>query len=68
MKAPCKDCPDRAAGCHSSCEKYRAFREERDADLEMRKMLSRGEPLTSEFFIRKWKNKIRIINSRNSRR
>lgn len=29
-KAPCKDCPDRRVGCHSTCEKYLAFRKERD--------------------------------------
>ena len=30
IKAPCKDCPDRKQGCHSTCEKYIAFRKERD--------------------------------------
>ena len=30
IKAPCKDCPDRKQGCHSACEKYIAFRKERD--------------------------------------
>jgi hypothetical protein len=29
-KAPCKDCPDRKVGCHSTCEKYILFRKERD--------------------------------------
>ena len=29
-KAPCKDCPDRKVGCHSTCEKYLEFRKERD--------------------------------------
>lgn len=28
MNAPCKDCKDRAPGCHSRCEKYIAFTEE----------------------------------------
>ena len=27
---PCKDCPDRKIGCHAKCEKYIAFRRERD--------------------------------------
>ena len=26
--APCKDCEDRHSGCHSECEKYKAFKEE----------------------------------------
>lgn len=29
-KAPCKDCPDRQVGCHSTCEKYLTFRKERN--------------------------------------
>lgn len=24
-KAPCKDCGDREIGCHSQCEKYKAY-------------------------------------------
>ena len=32
MKPPCKDCPDRVLGCHKTCEKYLAFREEVDAE------------------------------------
>ena len=24
FKYPCKDCPDRVVGCHSTCEKYQA--------------------------------------------
>ena len=31
MIAPCKDCQERTVGCHSSCDKYLAFRAERDA-------------------------------------
>lgn len=30
MSAPCKDCPERACGCHAKCEKYAAFRVEAD--------------------------------------
>lgn len=29
MIAPCKDCHDRKVGCHSVCEKYKQFSEER---------------------------------------
>lgn len=25
LTAPCKDCPNRILGCHSSCEKYKNF-------------------------------------------
>lgn len=30
LTPPCKDCPERYLGCHSSCEKYQMFREERN--------------------------------------
>jgi hypothetical protein len=26
--APCKDCPDRFVGCHSTCEKYIQYKKE----------------------------------------
>lgn len=28
--APCKDCPDRFVGCHSTCQKYVQYRTDRD--------------------------------------
>jgi predicted metal-binding transcription factor (methanogenesis marker protein 9) len=41
MDAPCKDCPDRHALCHSTCEKYQAFVREREAIREQKKLESR---------------------------
>jgi hypothetical protein len=35
-KAPCKDCPNRHQGCHSECDKYIAFRKERDELNELK--------------------------------
>lgn len=32
MKIPCYNCPDRSIGCHSACDKYLAFRREREAE------------------------------------
>lgn len=29
LKPPCKDCTDRKVGCHSICEKYLVYDEER---------------------------------------
>lgn len=29
MLPPCKDCPKRSAKCHSTCEEYRNWSEER---------------------------------------
>ena len=37
-KPPCgKSCPDRAAGCSVTCEKWRAYLEERNANYAERK-------------------------------
>ena len=34
-KTPCvKDCPDRTPGCHAKCEKYLAWKAEREELLE----------------------------------
>ena len=48
LRAPCKDCPDRHPECHGRCEKYLAFRAERDKYNEARRIekqigLMRGE-------------------------
>ena len=34
ITAPCKDCPDRAEGCHGRCERYAAFRTAHARELE----------------------------------
>ena len=33
---PCKDCPNRAPGCHDRCEKFRAWRAAHAQELERR--------------------------------
>lgn len=37
MTSPCKDCADRNTFCHSSCDKYNAYREKKDRDNEKRR-------------------------------
>lgn len=34
--SPCLDCPDRNPPCWGTCEKYRAFKAERDKVIEAR--------------------------------
>lgn len=36
MSSPCKDCPDRILGCHGRCERYKAFRAEREKEYAWR--------------------------------
>lgn len=43
LKAPCKDCTDRDVGCHSVCEKYKAFDKERKEFLAMRSAILQEE-------------------------
>lgn len=37
LKAPCKDCPDRHMLCHDTCEKYQAFKKDREKISEIRR-------------------------------
>ena len=30
MRQPCYKCPDRSLGCHSRCEKYKAYNEKQE--------------------------------------
>ncbi len=30
INAPCKDCPDRAMGCHDRCKKYLNYKKQLD--------------------------------------
>jgi hypothetical protein len=46
-KAPCKNCPNRKVGCHSTCQKYLDFRKEVDkinkikfAEKEQRRLIA----------------------------
>lgn len=43
MKAPCKDCPDRQLDCHSKCERYKAYQEEREAYREKKKQATMAD-------------------------
>lgn len=36
MISPCKDCPDRTIECHGQCERYKAFRKEREKEYAWR--------------------------------
>lgn len=37
---PCKNCEQRAVGCHGNCEEYITFKKEKDAyDTEYRKRI-----------------------------
>lgn len=45
MKVPCKDCTDRHLGCHSECEKYKAFDAERKKISDIRLKMKEEDEL-----------------------
>lgn len=45
---PCKDCPDRVAGCHGSCEKYKAWQAANSADYKLFMDTYRGERMVEQ--------------------
>lgn len=38
MLAPCKDCEERYLGCHSECEKYKAYRVQQEKISRCRRL------------------------------
>ena len=68
MDAPCKDCPDRVLGCHSVCEKYKQFHEERTRELEQKRMQYLTNPFGNDYFLRQLKLKQRLKRSGNYKR
>ena len=36
-RSPCYGCPDRALGCHASCERYAAYREQQERVYQARR-------------------------------
>ena len=40
MTSPCHNCSDRNAFCHTSCERYKVFREAKDRENEKKKKIS----------------------------
>lgn len=51
MKAPCKDCRDRVLKCHDSCEKYKAFKAERQDILDKKQKYNASWPLGHQHII-----------------
>lgn len=61
MKIPCKDCPNRVFGCHSKCQAYKDFAEERRKILEAKnaanKINSDFQSMRNTFFKQKMRGK-----------
>jgi hypothetical protein len=46
-KSPCKNCVDRHLKCHSTCEKYLAFRKELD---DLREVVEKKKRTDNDYF------------------
>lgn len=42
MTTPCKDCPSRHTACHDTCERYKAYKTELDAQRAYTRQMSRS--------------------------
>lgn len=40
--SPCMNCPDRQAGCHGACERYKSYRTDLDAHKQEQRGLRAG--------------------------
>lgn len=52
---PCLNCPDRTATCHSNCDKYKLFKEEREAENAQRNKERRDYQEIYEYRQKKWR-------------
>lgn len=58
MTVPCQGCADRKVGCHSSCEKYKAFREENEqakAKREEQRHTVCHDYIRESYAVKKWR-------------
>ena len=51
--APCLDCPERYAGCHSTCKKYQAYKEDVAATKKTIIDKLKGERAAENYTIKK---------------
>lgn len=40
MKPPCKDCQNRRTACHDTCERFKAYKDEREAEKAYTKQMN----------------------------
>lgn len=52
LSAPCKDCEDRHEGCHAECERYKVYKNEREAAKKWLKEQSDADGVGCERGIR----------------
>lgn len=63
VNAPCKHCPERAVGCHAVCERYKAFK----ADKENENLRRREYNAAEDAEIRGKRRRMEIRKDRRAR-
>ena len=56
MKPPCKGCPERHELCHAECEKYIAYRADRDRHCAERAVTWNVNDIREEAYIKRRKS------------
>ena len=59
MKSPCKDCTNRAVGCHGICAEYKSYKEYNDNRNNSMKVDKELDGFLVQQVIRRHKNPIR---------
>lgn len=65
---PCKGCGDREIGCHSGCEKYKAWRKKIDARREEEYKQNQGRSTVSDNAVRQMWRELRYQRQQKVRR
>lgn len=53
QKENCKGCQERHAGCHSTCETYKAYREKIDKEKEARIQAQKASDVIDDYTVRR---------------
>lgn len=61
-QAPCKDCGDRAIGCHGKCERYSSYRAEAEEEKKTRRKIIDDSHTTSWYEYGKQRRKFEAQN------
>ena len=72
VKGPCQDCQERGPGCHSSCEMYKAYKEEREKEnkwlRDWKEAENRNQPIRYCKTTGRFKNPDRGINRKERKK
>lgn len=70
MNNPCHNCPDRKAMCWTTCPKWAAYTQERDAGYAERRKKAEAEEMMCDHYrtVTKMKDRFRAAQQKNRRK